>query len=88
MELKHELKTLIIETLELEGTTPDEIVDSAPIFVEGLGLDSIDVLELTVVVEKRYGVSIPDEATGRRVFASIDALAAFVRQSNSSSDAA
>ena len=88
MELKHELKTLIIETLELEGTTPDEIVDSAPIFVEGLGLDSIDVLELTVVVEKRYGVSIPDEATGRRVFASIDALAAFVRPSNSSSDAA
>jgi acyl carrier protein len=57
---------------------PEDIRDSEPIFVEGLGLDSIDALELVVLVEERFGVSIPDEDVGKLAFASIDALADFV----------
>jgi acyl carrier protein len=76
--LKQELKQLILKTLKLEEVTPESIVDSAPLFGEGLGLDSIDALELTVALEKRYRLAIPDAEVGKRAFASIDALAAFV----------
>lgn len=78
--LKSELKKLIVETLKLEDVSPQEIVDDAPLFREGLGLDSIDALELTVALEKRYGLSIPDEDVGKRAFASIDTLATFVAE--------
>jgi acyl carrier protein len=77
-ELKRELKELIIESLKLEDVTPEEIEDEEPLFREGLGLDSIDALELTVALEKGYKLSIPDEEVGKRAFASISALAAFV----------
>ena len=60
--LKQELRLLIIDTLKLEDITPAEIEDDAPLFGDdGLGLDSIDALELTVALEKTYGVTIPDE---------------------------
>jgi acyl carrier protein len=72
------LKTLIIRTLRLEDVLPEEIVDSDPLFGEGLGLDSIDALELVVAIERAYAVEIPDAEVGRRAFASIDALAAFI----------
>ena len=77
-EVKQSLKTLLVEGLRLEGVRPEDIHDSEPIFVEGLGLDSIDALELVVLVEERFGVSIPDEEIGKLAFASIDALADFV----------
>jgi acyl carrier protein len=77
-ELKRRLKTLLVEGLKLEQVRPEDIRDSEPIFVEGLGLDSIDALELVVLVEERFGVSIPDEDVGKLAFASIDALADFV----------
>jgi acyl carrier protein len=77
-ELKQSLKTLLVEGLKLEGVRPEDIQDSEPIFVEGLGLDSIDALELVVLIEERFGVSIPDEEIGKLAFASIDALADFV----------
>jgi acyl carrier protein len=77
-ELKQNLKTLLVEGLKLESVRPEDIQDSEPIFVEGLGLDSIDALELVVLVEERFGVSIPDEEIGKLAFASIDALADFV----------
>ena len=77
-ELKRSLKTLLVEGLKLESVRPEDIQDSEPIFVEGLGLDSIDALELVVLVEERFGVSIPDEEVGKLAFASIDALADFV----------
>ena len=76
--LKSELKILIIETLRLEDLKPDSIKDEAPLFGEGLGLDSIDALELVVAIEKHYGVLIEDEEVGVEAFASIDALADFV----------
>ena len=77
-ELKQSLKTLLVEGLKLDQVRPADIRDSEPIFVEGLGLDSIDALELVVLVEERFGVSIPDEEVGKLAFASIDALADFV----------
>jgi acyl carrier protein len=76
--LKHELKVMIIEGLKLEDRSPADIDDAAPIFVEGLGLDSIDALELVVLVEDRFRVQIPNEEVGQVAFASIDALADFI----------
>lgn len=84
-EMKQSLKTLLVEGLKLENICPEDIGDSEPIFVDGLGLDSIDALELVVLVEERFGVSIPDEEVGKQAFASIDALADFVLTSPSTS---
>jgi acyl carrier protein len=77
-QLKRRLKVMIVEGLKLEDKRPEEIDDAAPIFVEGLGLDSIDALELVVLVEDNFHVTIPDEEVGKRAFASIDALADFI----------
>lgn len=77
-QLKHRLKVMIVEGLKLEDKRPEEIDDAAPIFVEGLGLDSIDALELVVLIEDHFHVTIPDEDVGKRAFASIDALADFI----------
>ena len=77
-ELKRNLKVLIVEGLRLEEIRPEDIQDAEPIFVEGLGLDSIDALELVVLVEEQFGTTIPDEEVGKRAFASIDALADYV----------
>ena len=73
-------KELLIEGLRLE-MTPEEIVDSEPIFGEGLGLDSIDALEFVVLVEERFRVSIPDETAAKQAFASIDALTEYIHAS-------
>jgi acyl carrier protein len=77
-ELKQRLKLLLVEGLKLEDKRPEDIRDEEPIFVEGLGLDSIDALELVVLVEERFHVNIPDEDVGKVAFASIDALADFI----------
>ena len=76
--LKKELKNLIVKTLRLDTIAPDEIQDEAPLFGEGLGLDSIDALELVVALEKTYDVIIENEDVGKTAFASIEALADFV----------
>ena len=77
-----ELKKLIVETLALEDTAPDEIETDAPLFGEGLGLDSIDALEIAMVLEERYGVTLADDPeANQRVFESIKSLAAFVAES-------
>lgn len=86
-ELKQRLKVLLVEGLKLENIRPEDIQDGEPIFVEGLGLDSIDALELVVLVEERFGVSIPDEEIGKLAFASVNALADFVL-ANHGADAA
>lgn len=79
-ELRDQLKTLTIESLNLQGMTPDMIADETPLFGEGMGLDSVDALELAVAVEKRFGIRIADEAAAREAFASIASLSAFVEQ--------
>lgn len=83
-ELRQNLKELIISSLKLE-LTPAEIAEDAPLFggeggggASGLGLDSIDALELAVAIERRFKVSIPDEKVGKQVFASVAALASFI----------
>jgi acyl carrier protein len=77
-ELKQRLKLLLIEGLKLDDKRPEDIADAAPIFVEGLGLDSIDALELVVLIEEHFRITIPDEDVGKEAFASIDALADFL----------
>lgn len=86
--LKQRLKIMIVEGLKLEDKRPEDIEDAAPIFVEGLGLDSIDALELVVLVEENFRVTIPDEEVGQRAFASIDALADFILSACASASAA
>ena len=83
-ELKTRLKTMLIEGLRLEDKRPEDIADAEPIFVDGLGLDSIDALELVVLVEENFHVSIPDEEVGKTAFASIDALADFILSAHAS----
>jgi acyl carrier protein len=80
-ELEAELKGLIVEALALEDIAPGEIVTGAPLFVEGLGLDSIDALELAMALEERFGVKIgEDPEVNQRIFASVASLAAFVEE--------
>lgn len=76
---EQEVKEMIIDVLQLEDITPDDINAEEPLFVEGLGLDSIDALELGVALQKRYGISLSaDSEDTRRHFASVRALAALV----------
>jgi len=83
--LKNELKQAIVRGLRLP-ITPEEIDDDAPLFGEGLGLDSIDVLELVLELERSFGVQIRDEETGAAVLRSIETIADFVlRQRTTSS---
>jgi acyl carrier protein len=77
-DMKKDIKHLIITSLNLEGVTPEQIEDAAPLFQSGLGLDSIDALELAVAIERKYQVTIPDEAVGKKVFSSVNALAEYV----------
>jgi acyl carrier protein len=79
-DLKLRVKTMIIERLKLEGMAPDQIEDEAPLFGEGLGLDSIDALELVLGIEQVFGVKIEDEAAGLRAFKSVQALADFIAE--------
>jgi acyl carrier protein len=79
-----ELKTKIIESLKLQDITPDQIDDDAPLFGAGLGLDSIDALELVVMLEKNYGIVIKDIEEGRPAFQSVRTLAAFIESKRSS----
>ena len=74
----NELKAKIIESLKLQDTTPEQIDDDAPLFGGGLGLDSIDALELVVMLEKNYGIVIKDIEEGRPAFKSVRTLAAFI----------
>ncbi len=82
-EIKDTLKKQIIEELNLQEILPEDIEDDAPLFGDGLGLDSIDALELVVLMEKYYGVKILDETVGRKVLASINTMAEYIQEENS-----
>jgi acyl carrier protein len=77
-ELVSEIKRLMIEQLDLRGKTESDIEDEAPLFGSGLGLDSLDALQLAMAIEERFGVAVPEGDEGRRVFASVNAIARYV----------
>jgi acyl carrier protein len=79
-ELKEELKGKIIEVLNLEDIAVADIADSDPLFGEGLGLDSIDALELIVLMDKEYGIKLSDPKQGKSIFQSIDTMAAYIAE--------
>ena len=77
-ELIVELKKQIIEVLNLEDVKPDDIDNDSPLFGEGLGLDSIDALELIVLMEKNYGIKIKDPSAGKEIFKSVNTMAEYI----------
>ena len=79
-ELIPKVKQMIIDSLRIEEMSPDEIETDAPLFGEGLGLDSIDALQLVVAMEKEFGVVVPDAATGTTVFASVRSMAGYIAE--------
>jgi acyl carrier protein len=78
MDIKNKLKKILVEDLNLEELTPEAIDDNAPLFGEGLGLDSLDAVELVVLVQKHFGGEIKDMEEGRTAFQSVSALAAYI----------
>lgn len=76
--LKEQLKKQLIAQLRLEDITPEDIDVAAPLFGDGLGLDSIDALEIIVLLEKEYGIKLKDPKQGKEVFQSINSLAAYI----------
>jgi acyl carrier protein len=79
-QLIEKLKKEIIEVLNLTEMAPENIDENAPLFLEGLGLDSIDALELIVLLEKKYGLKLDTAEEGKKVLSSIRAMADFIRQ--------
>ena len=79
-ELIDKLKKEIIQQLNLEEIEPEDVDAEAPLFVEGLGLDSIDALELIVLLEKEYGLKITDQKEGKAILYSIKSMADFIQQ--------
>jgi acyl carrier protein len=79
MDLRRKLKELLIERLKFEDMTPEDIPDDDPLFDGGLGLDSIDALEIVVMLESEFGIRVKNEGTARDSFRSISTLAEFVK---------
>jgi len=82
-ELKLKLKEKIVEQLNLEDIDPAQIKDDEPLFGEGLGLDSIDALELIVLLDNDYGLKITNPEDGKRIFHSVNSLAAYISEKSS-----
>lgn len=79
-DFKTTLKLQIIDALNLQGMKPEEIDDNAPLFGEGLGLDSIDSLELMVLIERNYGIKIEDAREGRKILQSVNTMAEYIQE--------
>ena len=83
-DLKKDLKEMLVRDLKLQDVDPAEIADDDPLFEEGLGLDSLDAVELVVLINKHYGIQIQDMEEGRIAFASINALADYISKQRNS----
>jgi acyl carrier protein len=77
-QLQEEFKVKLIEALNLEDITPDDIDSSAPLFGEGLGLDSIDALEIVLILEKSYGIRLENPSEAKEIFYSVDTLCNYI----------
>jgi acyl carrier protein len=80
IELKEQLKKQIIEFLNLISVKPEDIKDEDPLFGEGLGLDSIDSIELIVLLGREYGIDIKDPKEGRKILTNINTMAAYIEE--------
>ena len=79
-QIEPELARLIVDSLKLEGVEPADIAPEAPLFGEGLGLDSLDMLELSMAIEQKYGVKLrSDDADNEKIFASLRSLARYIQ---------
>ena len=81
-ELRKELKELLVDNLALEEITPEEIKDDEILFEEGLGLDSLDAVEIVVLIQRNYGLEIVDEEEAREILRSMDTLARWVHENS------
>ncbi len=79
-ELIAKLKEQVIEQLNLEDINPEDIDEKEPLFGDGLGLDSIDALELIVLLEREYGIKINDPSEGKKIFTSIETMAKYITE--------
>jgi acyl carrier protein len=79
-ELKQQLKKQIVQFLNLVSVNPEDIKDDEPLFGEGLGLDSIDSIELIVLLSREYGIDIKDPKEGRKILVDINTMAAYIEQ--------
>jgi acyl carrier protein len=77
-DVRQQLKELMVSELNLEGKSPADIDDAGPLFGEGLGLDSLDALQLAMSIEERFGVRVPEGDEARPVFASVNSLADYI----------
>jgi acyl carrier protein len=82
-DLKEKLKVQVIEHLNLDDMKPSDIPNDEPLFGDGLGLDSIDALELIVMLEKHYGLKVTNPEDGRRVFYTIDSMSEYILEHTS-----
>jgi acyl carrier protein len=82
--LRQQLKELMVSELNLEGKSPADIEDAAPLFGEGLGLDSLDALQLAMAIEENFGVQVPEGEEARPVFASVNALVDYITSNQAS----
>jgi acyl carrier protein len=77
-EIRTRLKQLLVSSLSLEGVKPEDIKDDAPLFNEGLGLDSLDAVEIVVLLQRNFGLEVKDMEMGRKIFRSVNTLAEYV----------
>jgi acyl carrier protein len=79
-EIRETLKVKLIEQLSLEEITPEEITDDMPLFGEGLGLDSLDAVEIIVLLQRNFGVEVKDAQESRAIFLNVNTLAEYIYQ--------
>jgi acyl carrier protein len=83
LDVRQKLKELMISELNLEGKSPSDIDDEGPLFGEGLGLDSLDALQLAMSIEEKFGVRVPEGDEARPIFASVSALSDYIVRAKS-----
>lgn len=82
-KLSAEIKNLIIEAVNLQHMTPESIENNASLYQDGLGLDSVDILEIIVAIENQYGVKVPNAESGKKAFQSVETIVDFVASQKS-----